>query len=643
MHLKYFFLIAFTLHIYLLQSQSIEWPAYGGDQAGKRYLSFKQVNTKNVMALKVAWTFRTGELEEYKGNDAADDAAFEATPVMSDGVLYFSTPSCKVFAIDAESGKQKWVFHPHVNLKEDLSEITSRGVSIWPQGIKSKSNKQPKRIFIATIDGRLIALDAHSGKPVSSFGNQGLVDLREGIGRISVTSPPAVVGDVIVVGSSMGDNQRLNYEPGTVQAYNAVTGNRIWSWDPIPRASTDTAFKEWKGAKAQQTGAANAWAVISADVERDIVYIPTSSPSPDYYGGERVGRNNYANSVVAMRASTGKMLWSFQAVHHDLWDYDIAAQPVLFDLRKDGAIIPALALGTKMGHIFILNRFTGEPVYPVEERAVPASELPGESSYPTQPFPLLPAPLGLQKLTVDDAWGLTIAALEKARKRIQPLINHGIFTPPGLKATAMTPGNVGGIHWGGMCYDPVQQILVTNVNRLAALINIIPREKLDEVTKGNEELIRSETGMQTGTPYVMKRDYLFTVDETGIVMQTAPPWGTLVGIDLSTGKQLYEKPLGYMMNPEIYPEAKNWGSLNLGGAMVTAGGLTFIAATRDDHLRAFETATGKLLWEQLLPASAQATPMSYVFKGKQYIVIAGGGHGKFDTKQGDYVIAYALP
>jgi len=444
-------------------SQSIEWPTYGNDPGGQRYMTSSQVNVNNVGQLKTAWTFRTGELEEYRGNDAADDAAFEATPVMRDGVVYFSTPSCKVFALDAATGKQKWMFHPHVNLNENFSEITSRGVSVWP--LKGK----PKRVFIPTIDGRLIALDANSGKPVTSFGNAGTINLREGLGNISITSPPAIIGDILVIGSSMGDNQRLDYERGTVRAYSAVTGKQSWSWDPIPRSSTDSAFKEWRGEKAQQTGAANAWAVLSADPERDMVFIPTSSASPDYYGGERKGRNNYANSVVAIQASTGKMLWAFQAVHHDLWDYDIAAQPLLFELNRNGQRIPAIAIGTKMGHIFILNRISGAPLFTVEERAVPASTLPGESAYPTQPFPSFPPALGIQKVSIQDAWGLTEAEKDKARQRIASMDNKGIFTPPGLKSTIMTPGNVGGIHWGGMCFDPVRQVLVTNVNRPAAI------------------------------------------------------------------------------------------------------------------------------------------------------------------------------
>jgi quinoprotein glucose dehydrogenase len=618
-------------------SQSTDWPTYGNDPGGKRYSGASQINVNNVSRLKVAWTFRTGELEEYKGNDAADDAAFEATPVMRDGVVYFSTASCKVFALDAATGKKKWSFHPHINLNEPFSEITSRGVSLWP--LKSKT---PLRVFIATIDGRLIALDAKYGKPIRGFGKNGEVDLKSGIGKISVTSPPAVIGDVIVVGSSMGDNQRLDYERGTVRAYHAVTGKQLWSWDPIPRAAADTAFKEWRGETAQQTGAANAWAVLSADVEKNMVFIPTSSPSPDYYGGERIGRNNYANSVVALSAATGKMVWSFQAVHHDLWDYDIAAQPLLFELKRNGASIPALALGTKMGHIFILNRLTGKPIYPVEERPVPPSSVTGESAYPTQPFPVFPPALGLQKVSVEDAWGVTASEKEKARQRIASMENKGIFTPPGLRATAITPGNVGGIHWGGMCFDPARQLLITNVNRLAAVITLIPREKVAEASRDNEELIRSETGMQEGTPYVMKRNYLFTLDERGIVMQTAPPWGSLVCIDLANSRVLYEKPLGYMLDTIAYPQAKEWGSLNLGGAIVTAGGLLFVAATRDNHLRAFETTTGKLLWQHILPAGGQATPMSYQFKGKQYIVIAAGGHGKFDTAQGDYLVAYSL-
>ncbi|RRB02337.1 pyrroloquinoline quinone-dependent dehydrogenase [Larkinella rosea] len=635
-----FLFSAFSVYGQTPNSGSVEWPAYGNDPGGMRFSPLKQINTANVKQLTVAWTFRTGELEHYKGTNADEKAAFEATPVMVDGTLFFSTPSSRVFAVDAATGAPKWSYDPQVYLRQDLSEVTSRGVSVWPAVGDKTAGNTAKRILIPTLDGRLIALDAKTGRPVSSFGKDGTVDLRQGVGNISVTSPPAVIGNTIVVGSSMGDNQRFNYERGIVRAYDAVTGKLRWSWDPIPRTPTDAGFETWKGPSATQTGAANAWSIISADAERDLVFVPTTSPSPDYYGGERLGKNTNANSIVAIRASTGKVVWSFQTVHHDIWDYDNAAQPLLFSFAQNGKTVPAVAVGTKMGHVFILHRETGVPLLPVQERPVPASKIPGEEAHPTQPFPATLPLLGLQK---PEAWGATPEAKTAAQQRMASLQYQGPFTPPSLQGSIIAPGNVGGINWSGMCYDPESGLLITNVNRLAAVITLIPRAKLAESVQNDQELMRAETGMQSGTPYVMKRSYLFAKDEQGIAMQTAPPWGTLAAINLKKGALEWEVPLGFMYDPRKYPETKQWGSINFGGAIATAGGLIFVAASLDGHFRAFKTSDGSLQWEVPLPAGGQATPMTYQLNGKQYVVIAAGGHAKVGTKLGDYVVAYQLP
>ena len=620
---------------------NVQWPAYGGDAGGSRYSVLDQINLSNVSKLKAVWTYQTGELATYTGTSVKEKAAFEATPVMVDGTLFFSTPTCRVIAIDAVSGKEKWNYDPKINLKRGYSEITSRGVSIWPAD--NKKTDETKKVFIATIDGRLIALDANSGNPITYFGKEGTVDLKEGIGAdLSVTSPPAIIGNLIVIGSSLGDNQRFDYPRGAVRAYDVHSGQLRWTWDPIPQDSTDKAWNTWNGPKAHKAGAANAWSVISADPQRDLVFIPTSCPSPDYYGGERIGQNLYGNSIVALKASTGKLVWYFQVVHHDIWDYDIAAQPMLIDINKDGKKIPAVAVGTKMGHIFILNRETGKPVFPVEERVVPSSLVPGEQSWKTQPFPVLPAPVGIQKISKEDAWGLTEAEKEESAKKIARYRNEGPFTPPGFDGSLMTPGNVGGIHWGGMCFDPKQGLLITNINRLPAIIRLIKRDSFDQVQKENKELARAETGWQQGTPYIMKRDYLFSITMAGMTPQSKPPWGTLLAISTNDGSKKWEVPLGYMLDPKKYPGADKWGSINFGGAIVTAGTLIFVAATMDNHLRAFNSKTGEMVWEYLLPASAQATPMTYSINGKQYVVIAAGGHGKLGTKLGDYVVAFAV-
>ena len=630
---------ATATHTPATTTQAGSWSFYGQNAGGTRYTPLQQVNDNNVNQLTLAWTCRTGELKTYEGTWAQQKACFEATPILVGRTLYFSTPSDRVFAVDAATGQQRWVYDPKVNLKGDYSEFSSRGVTAWPAGAAAA-----QLIFIGTIDGRLIALNATNGQPAVPFGNDGIVDLRAGLGNeIQETSPPAVIGDRVIVGSAIGDNQQLDLPPGIVRAYDVHSGQLVWSWDPIPKDPADSAYATWNGPKAHKSGAANAWSILSTDPARDLVFVPATSASPDYYGGERLGSNLYANCLVALRASTGKLVWYFQVVHHDLWDFDIAAQPVLIDWIKDGRKIPAVVVGTKMGYIYVLDRKTGKPLLPVEERPVPASTVVGEQAWPTQLFPVQPAPLGLQGIGMDDAWGPTAEDLADARRRIAQYRSEGPFTPPSFQGSIMAPGNVGGINWSGMCYDPVKGVLYTNINWVAAVIRMIPREQVDSLERESGETLRAETGRQRGTPYVMKRDYLFKTDSRGRIMQTKPPWGTLVAIDLHTGDKKWETPLGYMLDPAQYPEAKQYGSINFGGAIVTGGNLVFVAASIDGHFRAFDSRTGKVLWEYALPAGGQATPMSYSLDGRQYVVIAAGGHGKLGTKQGDYLMAFALP
>ncbi|MBC7826325.1 MAG: pyrroloquinoline quinone-dependent dehydrogenase [Chitinophagaceae bacterium] len=618
-----------------------QWANYGNDPGGMRYSPLKQINAGNVKDLKLAWTYQSGELKNYEGTNMRSRAAFEATPLMVNGSLYFSTPTNRIIAINAATGKEQWVYDPGVDLKGDYSEVTSRGVSKWIDPDRKPADPDYMRILAATIDGRLIALNATTGKPVSSFGKNGIIDLKEGVGSIQVTSPPAVINDLIVIGSTMGDNWRFDYPPGVVRAYDAKTGNLKWSWDPIPRKAGDAGYDTWNGVKARQTGAANAWASISADPSLDLVFVPTSCPSPDYYGGERKGDNLYANSIVAIKASTGKPVWHFQTVHHDVWDYDIPAQPVLLDIEKDGKKIPAVLVVTKIGHIFVLNRKTGEHLFPVEERTVPRSDVSGEETAAMQPFPTKLPALGLQKLTEDDAWGPTPDLAQKAKDRIRQHTNQGIFTPPSFKGTIVYPGNVGGMNWSGASFDPDRNILITNTNRLAALITLFPKATNTRQSV-NAALPRAEVAPQEGTPYIVSRDYFFIIENGEFIMQTKPPWGTLAAIDMKTGQLKWEVPLGFMMNPQKYPDAVKWGSINFGGAITSAGGLAFIASSMDGFIRAFNTNNGEVLWQAMLPAGGQATPMTYEFNGRQYIVIAAGGHGKLGTKLGDYIVAYAL-
>jgi quinoprotein glucose dehydrogenase len=622
-----------------------EWPAYGRDAGGMRHSPLTQITPKNVSALQVAWTYHTGELATYRGTDFAEKAAFEATPLMLDGTLYLSTPTNRVIALDAATGAEQWVFDPQIDHSHDYSEVTSRGVAVWTDAATEPSAPGARRVFLGTLDGRLIALDASTGESVAEFGDGGKIDLTQGVGRVElgeyqVTSPPAVIGNLVIVGSAIGDNRAVESERGIVRAYDARTGELRWSWDPVPREPGESGYETWAGQLAHKTGAANVWPPISVDVARNLVFLPTTAPSPDYFGGERLGENLFANSVVALRASTGELVWHFQTVHHDLWDYDVPMQPLLLELERNDEQIPAVAVGTKVGHLFVLHRETGEPLFPVEERHVPQTDVPGEQTWPTQPFPVELPLFALRELTPDDAWGLTPEQRDASQKWIASLRSEGPFTPVSLRGSVQVPSNVGGFNWGGLSYDSERGLLVGATNRIAAVVRLVPRE---EAPAGQEtdRRLEAEVGQQRETPYVVERTYLLD-SETRLPL-TPPPWGTLAAVDLSTGALAWEVPLGLMIDPAEVPEAVDWGAVNLGGPMTTASGLVFIAASVDGLFRAFAVETGELLWQDPLPAGGQATPMSYAVDGTQFVVIAAGGHGKLGTPLGDAVVAYTLP
>jgi quinoprotein glucose dehydrogenase len=615
-----------------------EWQAYARDGAGTHYSPLSQITRANVANLKVAWSYRTGAMD-VKGRSVRN-AAFEATPILADGMLYLSTPFNRVIALDPITGKEKWAYDARVDLTRGYSELTSRGVSTWSDAATGK-----RRIYVATIDARLIALDAANGEPCRDFGQEGQVDLTRDVrlvdrGDYQVTSPPAVIGDLLIVGSSMGDNRGVELERGVVRAYNARTGKLVWSWDPIPKDAHDPARKTWQDDSAQKTGAANAWSIISVDPVRNLVFVPTGSPSPDFYGGERKGNNEYANSVVALEASTGKVVWHFQVVHHDLWDYDVASQPMLIDLKRNGRTVPAVVVGTKIGHLFVLDRATGTPLFPVEERPVPRTKVPGEQSSRTQPFPKIPVAIVPQKLTAEDAWGVTPEDREACRQIIKSARSEGLFTPPSLEGTIVFPGNAGGMNWSGMSYDPKRGLLITNTNRIATLVRLIPRDEYNKLrSTGGGSRFKGEFGSQTGTPYGLYREHLRGPSGAPC---NPPPWGALTAVDLGTGELRWDVPLGTIPQLAMIPKSSEWGSINLGGSAVTAGGLVFIAAAMDTYLRAFDVETGKEVWKTELPASAHASPMTYFAGGKQYLVICAGGHGKLGTKIGDYVVAFSL-
>jgi len=628
------------------QSQSSiadsSWPAYGHDPGGSRYSPLAEINRENINNLKVAWTYRTGAIDVKAAS--ARKAAFEATPILADGMLYLTTPYSRVISLDPATGAERWTFDPQVKLDRGYSEVTSRGVATWPA--PDDQRKATRRIFVGTLDARLIALDATTGKPCADFGENGQIDLTRDVrmgdrGNYQITSPPAVIKDKVIVGSSIGDNRGVELERGVVRAYDTRDGKLLWSWDPIPKNPNDTARKTWDGESANRTGAANAWSLISTDAELGMVFVPTSSPSPDFYGGERKGDNLYANSVVALRANTGAVVWSFQVVHHDLWDYDVASQPMLISLKRNGRVVPAVAIGTKMGMVFVLDRLTGKPIFPVEERPVPQTTVKGEQTSATQPFPTLPRPLVPHRLKAEDAWGLTDKDRDACREKIASLRSEGIYTPPSLEGTVAIPGNAGGMNWSGMSFDPVRQLLITNTNNVPFMVKLIPRAEYDSMREtGAVNRLKGEFGPQTGAPFAMYREPLMSPSGTPCV---APPWGKLTAVDLNTGEMRWEAPLGRIPQLALFPKSSEFGSINFGGSIVTASGLVFIAAAMDDRLRAFDIETGKVTWEGQLPASAQAAPMTYSVNGKQFVVICAGGHGKLGTKTGDHVVAFTLP
>ncbi len=657
-----------------------EWPTYGGDASGQRYSSAEEITPANVAKLHPVWSYETHTLDG--SPEGAKKAAFEATPVLLDDTLLLSTPFDQVIALDATTGQQRWRYDPHLRNGLEAPIYTSRGVAVW----RGSEAGQPcsERVLLGTLDARLIAIDATTGKPCEDFGAGGAVDLRRGVATqanhpfagYGVTSPPAVVGEIVIVGSTISDNQAVGIEPGLVRGYDVRTGRLVWSWDPLAGQPVGR----------QRTGAGNTWGAIAADTEHGIVYLPTGSASPDFYGGERPGANRDADSVVALQAATGKRLWSFQTVHHDLWDYDVAAEPLLFTWHGK---VPALAVTTKTGMIFVLNRLTGDLLSPVKEITAPRSEIAGESVSATQPISGLPA-LSPSQFTPRPAGLGTPEGDRECAHLVRKLRYEGIFTPPSISGTLLFPGSLGGVNWGSAAFDPETGVLYANTNRLPFEVRLIPRalgnaqqiahdppwyygsgsglllaggllcwfhrrnlrwlwisglgaivivcglimEHHPIIEGGNRAHFGAELSEQRGTPFWLYRRPL--VDAQGLPC-VAAPWGTTTAVDLEHGRKVFEQPLGTLI------AGRNTGTVGLGGPVVTKGGLIFTAASKEPMLRALDKRTGQPLWVGQLPAPAQATPMVYSLHGREFVVIAAGGHGGFGTPQGDSLVAFALP
>ena len=612
-----------------------EWPAYG-NVGGNHYSPAAEITPANVARLQLAWIYRTGDYHRTRGR-------FEANPILVDGTLYVSTPLGRVVALDPATGAERWQSDQRVNLDADYGDLANRGVAAWLDAAAPPRATCRRTIYLPTVDARLIALDGATGKRCEAFAEHGVIDLARNLrnqplwhGEYAVTSPPTVVAGLVIIGSAVADNTRTDAPEGVVRAFDARTGALRWSFDPIPRSPDSPVWSTWRDSSGLKTGAANAWTVFAADSALGLVYIPIGSASPDFYGGKRLGQNLYANSLVALHVGTGAVAWHFQVVHHDLWDYDIPAQPALFTWRRDGRSVPAVAVGTKMGHLFILDRRNGRPLVPVEERAVPRSDVPGEEAWPTQPFP--PA---AYRLVPESLPGVPFSRTDKGRDACAAatagLRYEGIFTPQSVRGTINYPGHLGGMNWSGLAVDEARGMIIAPTASLAMVVTLIPRDSLAAVrgrTSGKE------ISSQRGTPFGSLRTALWP---DGVLPCTPPPWGALTALDLSSDSVKWRVPLGEMPGVSGVPEAKTWGAIGVGGAIVTASGLVFIASTLDGHLRAVDERTGAVLWGIHLPAGGQALPTTYTANGRQYVVIAAGGHDRLHTPMGDYVVAYALP
>jgi quinoprotein glucose dehydrogenase len=609
-------------------SADFGWPEYGGDAGGRRYSDAALVTPANVDELREQWVYRTGDASS-RPAALMRRVKFETTPILVADKLVLCSSFNEIIALDPATGAAAWRYDPKVAIDRHPANLFNcRGVAQWRDPAAPIDAPCALRVLSATADARLIALDARTGRTCDGFGKDGQVGIDTGDllwpGEFQVSSAPVVLGDVVVVGSSINDNGRASAPSGRVRGFDARSGALRWNWEPLlPHPGTTT-------------GAANVWAPMSVDAQRGLVFLPTSSPSPDFYGGLRPGVNEHADSVVALHAADGTLAWAFQIVKHDVWDYDVPAQPTLATLSIAGRPRDVVVQATKQGFVFVLDRDTGVPVFPVEERAVPQGAVPGEVLSPTQTFPSDMPALVPSTLHAEDAFGYTPWDRGACRDRIASLRSEGLYTPPGVQGTILFPMTGGGVNWGGVAIDP-RGVVFVNTTRAAQVVRLIPRADFAATKAANPG---KEVSPQTGVPFGMIRETLLSPIGTPC---NPPPWGTLAALDLQQRKILWEVPLG--TTEDIFPLgiALKTGTPTFGGPVVAAGGLVFIGATMDRYLRAFDAASGAELWRGRLPASAMATPMTYVWRERQYVVIAAGGHGEVGTETSDAVVAFALP
>ncbi|MEE8314534.1 MAG: pyrroloquinoline quinone-dependent dehydrogenase [Myxococcota bacterium] len=624
-----------------------DWPHPGGDAGGSRYSVLVDIDRENISQLEVAWTYRHGDFFlPDEGSRRRSGTAYEATPLMVEGRLILSTPYNRVIALDAETGEELWIYDPLVDRERRYTNgYVNRGVEYWrdpeAQGFCAS------RIFVATIDSRLIALDVETGRVCPGFGKGGTVDLHIGIERLTepehhkMTSPPVTTRNAVVVGSSLADNRPVQ-PSGDIRGYDVRTGRPLWRFHVIPREG-EFGVETWENESWRHGVGANAWAPLSADPERDLIFVPTSTASPDFYGGRRWGDNLFADSLVVLDANTGERVWHFQMIHHDLWDYDNGAQPLLVRLERDGKTIDAVAQLTKTGFVFVFERETGEPIFAIEERAVPQTDVPGEQTSPTQPFPVKPPALvPVHALTEADLWDRSPEHRERCRARLGDLRNEGIYTPPSERGSVLYPATAGGADWPGGAFDPERGILYVPTNNIAMEVYIPPLPEV--VAESTLQRVMQWLGVgepaPTASAIVPRGGGTLSIDGVSCIK---PPWGSLVAVDLNRGELLWQVPIG--RDPGGVEGVFNFGSL-----LVTAGGLVFQGGTALPELRVHHSETGELLTTFDLPVGLHAGPITYKLtpEGKQYLVVTPGGHYNFarfqpGAKMGDWVIAYTLP
>lgn len=622
-----------------------EWHAYGRTGYGQRYSPLAQITPANVAQLQPAWTFHTGDRRGRPGDP--EETTFEVTPLKVGNRLFVCTPHQSVLALDATTGRQLWRRDLPIGPALALQHLTCRGLSFHRADASATPPARcQERVFMPTADGRVVALDAGSGEPCLSFGGgTGAIDLWQGMpnvkpGAYYSTSPVVVTRRMLVVAGTVLDNASVNEQSGVVRGYDVDSGALVWAWDPAKPEQTEPL----PAGQTYTPNSPNSWSVSSVDEALGLVYVPMGNQPPDQWGGRRSAAvERYSSAVVALELATGRVRWAFQTVHHDLWDYDVPAQPVLVDLVVRGQVVPALVQPTKQGELFVLDRRTGTPVHPVTEVPVPQGAAGGDRTAPTQPVSAIsfaPPPLTEARM-----WGGTMFDQMLCRIAFRSMRYEGRYTPPTLQGTIVDPGNFGVFNWGSIAVDPVRGLAFTTPVGIAFTVQLVPRPDATTllVQKDGQKPQGSLPALNEnfGAPFASRMEPF--VSPLGIPCQQ-PPWGSVAGVDLNAGRIVWRHRNGTVRDLSPLPLPFKMGVPSLGGPIVTAGGVAFLSGTLDDYVRGYELASGRELWRARLPAGGQATPMTYLGEdGRQYLLVAAGGHGSTGTKPGDALIAYALP